>query len=75
MNLIAAFLAKLAISILNTLLARKDLKDSVRKGIQLASERWAKDAEAYKAANPIDLADLPPSLRLRKHSRKKRLSD
>ena len=54
MNFVAAFLSKLAIGILSVLLARKDLKDSVRKDIALASERFAKDAEAYKASHPID---------------------
>jgi len=55
MNFVAAFLSKLAVGILTTLLARKDLKDSIRKDIALASERWAKDAEAYKANHPINL--------------------
>ena len=68
MNLIAAFLSKLAIGVLNTLLARKDLKDSVRLDILVANERWAKEAEAYKAEHPVDLANLPPGLRLRKRS-------
>ena len=75
MNLIAAFLSKLAIGILNTLLSRKDLKDSVRKDIELASERFAKNAYQWKEEHPVNLDDLPPGLKLRKPGSKKRLSD
>lgn len=44
-----AILAKIAVGILQALMARKDLKDSVRKTIKLEAAKLALEAHEYKA--------------------------
>jgi len=68
-SIVANILASLAVAVLKWASARHDLKESVRKGIALESEKWAKEAYKWKAENPVRLDDLPESLRLRKRSK------
>ena len=58
---ISAFFAKLALGILKDLMARKDLKDSVRKTIKLETAKLALEAHEYKAW-AIEHADLAGKL-------------
>jgi hypothetical protein len=64
-DLIAKILSAFAISILNSLLARKDLQDATRLRIAQAAEGLAAEARQWKADNPISLDDLPDALKLR----------
>ena len=63
---VQAFLAKLALGVLDKLIARHDLKESVRKTIALRSEKHAKEAYKVKADNPVDLSDPTGDFRMRK---------
>ena len=66
-SFLAALLVKMAIGVLDYFLARKGIRDGVKKDIALAGERLAKNAEHYKAENPVNLApgDLFGPLRVR----------
>ena len=76
MGVFAGILVRMAIGLLDYFLARKGIKDSVKKDIALAGMRWARDAEAYKAENPVQLApgDLLGPFKLRFPGDKPRVS-
>ena len=70
MNALASILAALAVELLDYLLNRKGIRDNVKLSIALRTEQLAKKAEKYKADNPVNLDDLPASLRLRKRTKR-----